>query len=177
MNTLVLNSDNKFLRVVSGFRGVVMALSNKVDILAEYEKIMRSQYMEFKVPAVVVLKKWKNVKNKRDSFPPTKKNLLLRDRFLCQYCGAQLNYTNATKDHIIPESKGGKNTFENLVSCCKRCNSFKADKPLEQSGLKLLNEPRQLTNEEKILCILKKMKQKDRKVWMDCLEKYNISLW
>jgi 5-methylcytosine-specific restriction endonuclease McrA len=82
-----------------------------------------------------------------------------------------------TKDHVIPLSKGGNSTFSNLVSCCKACNSYKDNKTPEEIGLKLFKPPRELTNQEKVEVIIKSAKAKERKVWLECLEKNNINLW
>jgi len=78
----------------------------------------------------------------RKGVPPlTSKALFLRDKNLCAYCGNQFTKNQLTKDHIVPRSKGGKNTWTNLVTCCKKCNGKKGDKTLEESNLSLLYVP------------------------------------
>ena len=72
----------------------------------------------------------------------SRKNIFLRDRNICQYCAKHFPTAELTLDHIIPHSKGGRDTWQNLVACCKPCNRKKADKSLEESGMTLLHKPR-----------------------------------
>lgn len=68
---------------------------------------------------------------------PTRKNLYVRDRGTCQYCGDKLTYEGSTLDHVLPKSKGGLDLWENLVLCCAPCNYKKGNKLLSESGLQL----------------------------------------
>lgn len=67
----------------------------------------------------------------------TRKNIYLRDNYTCLYCGK--NNGALTIDHIIPKSRGGKETWDNMVVCCPRCNNRKGDQSLEESGMKLIS--------------------------------------
>lgn len=67
--------------------------------------------------------------------------IFMRDGCRCAYCGEYFNVDELTKDHITPKSQGGKNTWQNLISACKPCNSKKADRSLEKAGMKLLYKP------------------------------------
>ena len=83
---------------------------------------------------------------KFDKFPQrsvklTRRNLLIRDGFRCQYTGKRVSGKDATLDHVIPTSKGGKHTWDNLVIASLAANSKKADKTPEQAGMKLLKKP------------------------------------
>ena len=69
----------------------------------------------------------------------SRKNIYLRDNFTCQYCGK--NGTHLTLDHIIPKSKGGGESWENIVVCCVRCNNRKGDRTAEEAGMKLIGTP------------------------------------
>ena len=69
----------------------------------------------------------------------SRKNIYLRDNHTCQYCGK--NGSELTIDHIIPKSRGGKETWENMVVCCARCNNRKGDRSLEDAGMSLIGEP------------------------------------
>ena len=71
----------------------------------------------------------------------TRKNILLRDDYTCQFCTNKFKTEELTLDHIIPKSKGGKNTWTNLVCACVDCNRKKSDKSLKDSGMKLLKNP------------------------------------
>jgi 5-methylcytosine-specific restriction endonuclease McrA len=75
----------------------------------------------------------------------TRKNILARDHYMCQYCDTRLPAGELTLDHIIPESKGGPGTWDNLVACCRTCNRKKADMSLEECGMTLRRRPRPAT--------------------------------
>jgi 5-methylcytosine-specific restriction endonuclease McrA len=72
---------------------------------------------------------------------PTKRNVWKRDGYICQYSGKRLSRNELSVDHILPSSRGGLNTWENLVTCDREINSRKGDKTPEEIGLKLLNKP------------------------------------
>ena len=94
---------------------------DRVNILSEYETRVRSPSFEMRLPSVVSLKSY--VKPTR--FPAfTRFNVFLRDRFTCQYCGGR---EDLTFDHVVPRSKGGITTWENVVAACSECNLRKAD--------------------------------------------------
>jgi hypothetical protein len=71
----------------------------------------------------------------------TRRNILTRDSFRCQYCGMKFHGSDLTLDHILPRSQGGKNSWENLVACCRKDNQRKADRTPEQAGMPLLRRP------------------------------------
>lgn len=109
---------------------------DRVQILAEYDAVVRSQKSEFRIPSVVVLKEFVKPQ-KRVAF--TRFNLFLRDEFCCQYCGAK---GDLTFDHVLPRSKGGVTSWENVVAACSPCNLKKANKTLKQMGMVLKKSPR-----------------------------------
>ncbi|WP_149142099.1 HNH endonuclease [Gemmobacter caeruleus] len=115
---------------------------DRVQILAQYEAVVRSQRSEFRIPSVVVLKDFVKPQ-KRVAF--TRFNLFLRDEFCCQYCGSR---GDLTFDHVVPRSKGGITSWENVVAACSPCNLKKANKTLRQVGMRLQRPPRQPTPEE-----------------------------
>jgi 5-methylcytosine-specific restriction endonuclease McrA len=75
----------------------------------------------------------------------SRKNLLLRDRYTCQFCGRAFPAHELTLDHVIPRSRGGHTDWDNLVACCHKCNNLKGDRLPEEAGLKLLRPPRPFT--------------------------------
>jgi 5-methylcytosine-specific restriction endonuclease McrA len=75
----------------------------------------------------------------------SRKNILLRDRNTCQYCGVVLSSSDLTLDHVIPRSRGGLSTWENLVACCHPCNRRKGNRLLTEMDMKLFKEPRPFT--------------------------------
>jgi 5-methylcytosine-specific restriction endonuclease McrA len=95
---------------------------DRVNIVSEYEKTVRSPTFEMRLPSVVSLKTY--IKPSRHpAF--TRFNVFLRDRFTCQYCGIR---DDLTFDHVIPRSRGGSTTWENVVAACSACNLRKADR-------------------------------------------------
>ncbi|TQM92586.1 HNH endonuclease [Roseinatronobacter monicus] len=115
---------------------------DRVDILAEYEHVVRSQRMEIRVPSVVVLREYVKPR-KRVAF--TRFNLFLRDEFSCQYCGAK---NDLTFDHVLPRKLGGVTSWENVVAACAPCNLRKGSKTLRESGMKLRTRPMRPESEQ-----------------------------
>jgi 5-methylcytosine-specific restriction endonuclease McrA len=104
---------------------------DRVDILAHYDEVVRSQRMEIQVPSVVVLREYVKPR-KRVAF--TRFNLFLRDEFTCQYCGSR---HDLTFDHVVPRKLGGVTSWENVVAACAPCNLRKGSKTLRESGMRL----------------------------------------
>jgi 5-methylcytosine-specific restriction endonuclease McrA len=98
-----------------------------------------------RLPSVVVCARFKRVIYKNVIFP-TKQNIFKRDKYTCGYTGRKLQKHELSVDHILPQSRGGKNTWENLITCDKKVNTFKDNKMLEECGLKLLWKPVKPTN-------------------------------
>ncbi len=115
---------------------------DRVSIIAEYDEEVRSQRQAFRIPSVVVLKDYVKPQ-KRVAF--TRFNLFLRDGFECQYCGAK---GELTFDHVVPRSRGGVTSWENVVAACSPCNLRKANRSLRHSGLSLRRPARRPTPEE-----------------------------
>ncbi|MEQ5870499.1 HNH endonuclease [Sagittula sp. NFXS13] len=141
---LVLNADYRPLSYYplslwTWQEAVKAKFLDRVDIVAEYDEVVRSPSMEIRIPSVVVLKDFVKPQ-KRVAF--TRFNLFLRDEFLCQYCGTK---TELTFDHVIPRARGGITSWENVVAACAPCNLRKGSRSLRQSGLSLRKVPRQPT--------------------------------
>ena len=144
---LVLNAD---FRPLSYYplslwpwqEAIKAAVLDRVQVLAEYDEVVRSQRQEFRIPSVVVLKEF-ILPQKRVAF--TRFNLFLRDAFCCQYCGAK---GDLTFDHVVPRSRGGITSWGNVVAACSPCNLRKGSRSLKQSGLHLARLPRQPSTEE-----------------------------
>ncbi len=115
---------------------------DRVDIVAEYDDVVRSPSMEIRIPSVVVLKDYVKPQ-KRVAF--TRFNLFLRDEFCCQYCGAR---GDLTFDHVVPRAAGGVTSWQNVVAACSPCNLRKGSKALHQTGFQLRKPPRQPGAEE-----------------------------
>ncbi len=121
---------------------VKAAYLDRVDIIAEYDEVVRSPSTVIRIPSVVVLKDYVKPQ-KRVAF--TRFNLFLRDEFCCQYCGGK---GDLTFDHVVPRASGGVTSWENVVAACAPCNLRKAAKSLRQSGMQLRKPPRAPAAEE-----------------------------
>jgi 5-methylcytosine-specific restriction endonuclease McrA len=144
---LVLNADYRPLSYYPlslwpWQEAVKAAFLDRVEIVAEYDEWVRSPSTTIRIPSVVVLRDYVRPQ-KRVAF--TRFNLFLRDEFCCQYCGAK---GDLTFDHIVPRSRGGATTWENVVAACSTCNLRKGNKSLRASGLSLRRPPRQPGAEE-----------------------------
>ena len=124
---LVLNADFRPLSYYplslwSWQDAIKAVFLDRVNIVSEYDRFVRSPNFEMRLPSVVSLKTY--VKPARQpAF--TRFNVFLRDRFTCQYCGSR---DDLTFDHVIPRSKGGLTTWENVVAACSPCNLRKSDR-------------------------------------------------
>lgn len=137
---LVLNADYRPLSYYplslwSWQEAVKASYLDRVDIVAEYEAVVRSPTTTIRIPSVVVLKGYVKPQ-KRVAF--TRFNLFLRDEFCCQYCGAK---GELTFDHVIPRSKGGITSWKNVVAACSPCNLSKGARSLNQSSMRLRKPP------------------------------------
>lgn len=144
---LVLNADYRPLSYYPlslwpWQEAVKAAWLDRVQIVAEYDQVVRSPSTEIRIPSVVVLKDY--VKPQK-SVAFTRFNLFLRDEFRCQYCGCT---NDLTFDHVVPRSRGGQTTWENVVAACSSCNLRKASYSLRQAGMTLRRAPRRPGAEE-----------------------------
>lgn len=138
---LVLNADYRPLSYYPlslwpWQEAIKAAWLDRVDIVAEYDQIVRSPSTSFRLPSVVVLKDYIKPQ-KRVAF--TRFNLFLRDEFSCQYCGAK---GDLTFDHVVPRAAGGITSWENVVAACAPCNLRKGSKSLRHAGFHLRKPPR-----------------------------------
>lgn len=177
MRTLVLNADYSYLNICSNFEALVKYLEGKADIVHTYDKVLRSQYLEFKVPAIIVLKKYKDVSKRRRTAATSLKNILIRDNWTCCYCLSKLTLKSGTRDHIIPVALKGATKFSNLVASCKKCNNYKADRTPAQAGMKMHFQPTEMDNSQRLSCYIKSVSARERNVWIDYLKENNITLW
>ena len=144
---LVLNADFRplsyFPLSLWSWQDAIKAVFlERVNILEEYDRKVHSPSFEMRLPSVVSLKTYiKPVRN--PAF--TRFNVFLRDRFECQYCGAD---EDLTFDHVIPRSRGGKTTWDNVVTACAPCNLLKGGKLAAQTGMHPRQRPHRPTVNE-----------------------------
>ena len=141
MRTLVLNASYEPLHVVSWERAICLIFASKAEVVAEYHNFVRSVSKSVKLPKIIRLYSYVDKIKQFGLAKCTRRNVFMRDQFLCQYCGLKVSVRNATLDHVIPRSKGGSNDFLNLVTCCETCNRHKGARDPKQAGMKLLKRP------------------------------------
>jgi len=128
---LVLNADFRPLSYYplslwSWQDAIKAVFLERVNIVAEYERAVRSPSLEMKLPSVVSLKTFARF------------NVFLRDKFSCQYCGSR---EDLTFDHLVPRSRGGHTTWINVVAACSCCNLKKGNKTSEEAGMRPAQAP------------------------------------
>lgn len=144
---LVLNADYRPLSYYplslwSWQDAIKAVFLDRVQIVAEYDHSVSSPSFSMRLPSVVCLKTY--VKPSR--YPAfTRFNVFLRDRFQCQYCGAP---DDLTFDHVVPRSKGGVTSWQNVVAACSPCNLHKGSRDLRQAGMQLRRAPHTPTTQE-----------------------------
>lgn len=114
-----------------------VTFSSKIDSDC-FNKIKTINY-KIAIPEVIVLNNCTKLNNKYVKY--SKQNVYERDNYTCQYCGKKYNKSYLTKDHVIPKSAGGLETWSNIVTCCKYCNVIKANKSLNEINMTLINKP------------------------------------
>jgi 5-methylcytosine-specific restriction endonuclease McrA len=179
---LVLNNSYELLDICDWFDAICLLVEKKATPLSEYNDVVRSQHITWNVPSVLLMNYYVRSKKRSNTYKiANKRNILVRDKFKCQYCGEKLSMKTATIDHVHPRSKGGENTIENCIASCKKCNNAKGDTALsvfeQSSGLKLTSKPRHLTDVEKIDCLLKTVKSKERDAWIRCMDDLKLTLY
>lgn len=132
---LVLNASYEPLNITSWRRAVVLLLKGKAEQLEHNGKYL---YAEFPLPTVIRLRNYVSIPYKE--IPLTRRNILERDRHTCQYCSYRGD--RLTLDHIIPRSRGGMDTWENLVTACVPCNLKKGNRTPKEANMLLYSQPR-----------------------------------
>ncbi len=176
---LVLNANYEYLAVLDRWIDALgLVLAGKVDSLADYPRVVRSEHQVFPVPAVVVLRRMVRTHRRRAVFDaPGKAVVFARDGFTCQYCGVRISLHTGTRDHVMPRSRGGRDVLANVVTACAPCNRRKEARTPAEAGMHLLSQPRALTEEEKLACLLRTVRTEERAAWLTCLRRHGITLW
>jgi 5-methylcytosine-specific restriction endonuclease McrA len=138
---LVLNASYEPINICAARRALVLVLKGVAMTEEENGHFLHAQRMAMRLPSVIRLLEYRRIPHQTRAL--SRKNILLRDRNTCQYCGVVLYSGELTLDHVIPRSRGGLSTWENLVACCHPCNRKKGNQLLDEiSNMKLLREPR-----------------------------------
>ena len=138
-HTLLLTSSMQPHRIVPWRAAVTLLFNEKIEVLEEYEEVIRSPSAAMQVPAVARLVK--SVSSIKKGVKFSRINVLTRDRFTCQYCGQKLPMKLLNFDHVIPRNRGGKTVWENIVTSCYPCNSRKAGRTPSEANMRLRRQP------------------------------------
>lgn len=140
---LVLNASYEPINVTPVRRAVVLVFKGVATTEEEDGNFVHAPRLTMRVPSVIRLREFRRIPHQTRAL--SRKNILLRDRYTCQFCSRILPASELTLDHIIPRSRGGRTDWDNLVACCHACNNRKGDRLPEEAGLKLLRLPRPFT--------------------------------
>lgn len=137
---LVLNATYEPIHICNVRRACVMIFKG-VAVMQESARFeLRSVSTRIPAPSVIRLVHFIHIPYRKKLV--SKNNILIRDRYVCQYCGRPLKSHEITLDHIIPKSRGGESNWENLAACCPGCNVRKGSKLPEEAGLTMIKDPR-----------------------------------
>jgi 5-methylcytosine-specific restriction endonuclease McrA len=133
---LILNASFEPLSVVPARRAVVLVTRGRATVIAQYDEVWHSVSRAFPVPSVVRLNAYIRIPFER-TVPVSRRAVFGRDSHRCQYCGGAAE----NLDHVVPRSRGGLHSWENVVACCRRCNVRKGDRLPGEVGLSLMRRP------------------------------------
>lgn len=133
---LVLNFDFTPLNVTSLQRGFILVNKGKAEIIEADSNPIVTAYKEYVRPLIIRLLRYINYRG--SGIRVNRHRVFKRDEYQCVYCGSQ---KELTIDHVLPRSRGGKNTWTNLVTCCSKCNHKKGNKTPEEANMKLRRKP------------------------------------
>lgn len=140
MDTLRLTHDWQPLDIIDWQRAMVLIYEGKVAILEEYaDRTVRSAHQVHHIPAVV--HHIKPVRKRKLKVRFSRAGIYDRDHGRCCYCARVVAFSSMSYDHLVPRSKGGRTTWENIVLACIDCNREKGSKTLEEAGMRLLTQP------------------------------------
>lgn len=138
---LVLNASYEPINICGARRALVLVLKGVARTEEEQGVTLHAARVRMPMPSVIRLLDYRRIPHQTRAL--SRKNILLRDRNTCQYCACVLTASDLTLDHVLPRSRGGLSTWENLVACCHDCNRRKGNQLLhELADMQLAREPR-----------------------------------
>jgi 5-methylcytosine-specific restriction endonuclease McrA len=134
---LVLNASYEPIAICQARRALTLLVKGKAAVEESHDVFV---WRNVQMPTVIRLSRYHKVPQRRHIV--TRQNIFSRDLNACQYCGLTFPGVRLTLDHVLPRSRGGRDAWENLVTCCHSCNHRKADRTPEEVGMALLRMPR-----------------------------------
>ena len=139
VRTLVLDGAFQAVSAIDWRRAIVLDLMDRVVVLEYYDEVVHTAHRTFPLPAVIQTPGF--VRKRPLRVPLTRGNLLLRDEQRCQYCGVQPPLRQLTVDHVLPRSRGGQTSWDNVVTACGPCNRRKGNRTPREAGMPLPRRP------------------------------------
>ncbi len=136
---LVLNQNYEPLNVCNVRRAFVLVFDGKAEVLEEHAATVRSATRAYPFPSVIRMTYL--IRRPRPRVKLTRREIFIRDDYTCQYCGRHSH--DLTIDHIVPRSRGGGHSWDNLVSACKSCNHRKGGRLPNEARMNLRHPPRE----------------------------------
>jgi len=136
-SALVLNATYEPLAVVPARRALCLVLAGKAEVVHEEGELIRSATLSFLVPTVIRLRYVVRVPFVRRT-ALSRRAVFIRDQYRCQYCGGFAD----SIDHVMPRSRGGRHTWDNVAAACRPCNLRKRDRTPDEAGMRLASMPR-----------------------------------
>jgi 5-methylcytosine-specific restriction endonuclease McrA len=129
---LVLNASYEPINICAARRALVLVLKGVASAEEESPSTVHSARSLVRLPSVIRLLEYRRIPHQTRAL--SRKNILMRDRYTCQYCHRVMPSSDLTLDHVVPRSRAGETAWENLVACCHPCP--------EEAGMKLARMPR-----------------------------------
>jgi 5-methylcytosine-specific restriction endonuclease McrA len=137
---LVLNASYEPINVCTIRRATVLVLKDRAEVLEKGEGALHSERLELERPCVIRLVRYVRIPRDVHRRKITRKAVLARDSYTCQYCGREAS--GLTVDHVIPRSRGGQSVWENIVASCAPCNRKKGNRMPREAQMLPANRPR-----------------------------------
>ena len=137
---LVLNASYEPINICAARRALVLVLKGVASAEEESTLHVHSARKTVKLPSVIRLLEYRRIPHQTRAL--SRKNILMRDRYTCQYCHRTLPSAELTLDHVVPRSRLGESNWENLVACCNPCNNRKGSRTPDEAGMRLARPPR-----------------------------------
>jgi 5-methylcytosine-specific restriction endonuclease McrA len=140
---LVLNASYEPIHVCAARRALVLLFKGLALAEESSHHELRSATAAMSLPTVIRLVEYRRIPQQSRAL--SRKNILMRDHYTCQYCGNAGGAGDLTLDHVVPRSRGGSSSWENLVAACRRCNNRKGARLPEEANMKLHRRPKPFT--------------------------------
>lgn len=140
MKALLLDASYYPIQIVDWKKAMILFFTDRAEVIEHHDDIeINSTYETFKLPKVLRL--FQNFRNFAE-VKFNRSNVFYRDKHKCLYCGDKYDQKELTFDHVIPKSRGGPTSWDNIVTCCHACNNKKANRTPEEAKMPLLSRPK-----------------------------------